>query len=370
MLEKGNVWYVRHYEQYFDEVHVAYLFGKKDQSYSQGHTHLTSIAGSFGGSAFDLLLAPYRLLQFARKVKPSSYLTGDIVFTWWTSLFVRIMLNAHIVLMPVCLPEDNYANSGKSVSGILPIWLERLFIKLTFFSADRIIASVEYESHLQWLESDVFARKKTRRVTALVEEFPSPEFYRYLKGNPESLSEEPGATLLYVGRLHPDKLPMDLISMMSFLKDWSIEARLEIVGDGQDRQLMEAKVTELELSEQVVFHGAMSNSEIIPLYNRATIYVSTLTGTSLREAGLMGLPIVAYDLSWVKELLRDRQTALLARARDPEDLAKNVTCALGDSSLREKIGKAFRMEARRRWSMDILSKALHDAFEEDAGIPA
>ena len=98
MLAKGNVWYVRHYEKYFDEVHVVYLFGEKGQSYSQGQTHLTSIAGSFGGSAFDLLLAPYRLLLFARKIKPSSYLTADIVFTWWTSLFVRIMLNARIVL--------------------------------------------------------------------------------------------------------------------------------------------------------------------------------------------------------------------------------------------------------------------------------
>lgn len=78
MARKGNVWYVRHYEAYFDEVYVVYLMGDEKKIVFQGDTHLISLGS--GRNKFDLFFAPYRLLKLCRKVKPTSYLTADLVF--------------------------------------------------------------------------------------------------------------------------------------------------------------------------------------------------------------------------------------------------------------------------------------------------
>jgi glycosyltransferase involved in cell wall biosynthesis len=346
-------------------VYVLYLLGHYPNEVRQGDTRLVSLGGA--NKWGDLLLAPWRLARFARELGANSVflLTADMVFSWWASFLLQLSSKAKLVLMPVCMPESVYSTTGRAISRVLPIWLEKLLIKLSFLMADRIIASVNHTSFLKWLESDMMARKKVRRVTALVDEFPSPEFFSRINKNSEGREEEAANVLLYVGRLHPEKLTMDLIQMMGLLKDWGVGARLEIVGEGQDLQFMEAKVNELGLSDRVVFHGALPNLELIPIYKRATVFVSTLTGTSLREAGLLGLPVVAYDFDWVSGLLEHKKTAFLARARDPEDLARKVSCALRDPLLRGRIGRAFYIQAHNLWSIDALNMGLYEIFGDD-----
>ena len=66
MLRKGNVWYVRHYEAYFDEVYIVYLMGDEKKTVSQGKTTLVSLGS--GRNKLDLFCAPFRLLMFTKKV--------------------------------------------------------------------------------------------------------------------------------------------------------------------------------------------------------------------------------------------------------------------------------------------------------------
>lgn len=56
------------------------------------------------------------------------------------------------------------------------------------------------------------------------------------------------------------------------------------------------------------------------------------------EALAMGKPVITADTPAVRELLRDRETVLLCRKADPEDLAKKILLLRDDTKLREKIG--------------------------------
>ncbi len=87
MLKKGNIWYVRHYESYFDKVYVVYLFGSPHESILNKNTTLVSLGT--GNRLIDLIFAPYRLYKFAKKNKPTAYLTADLVFSWWTSWLIK-----------------------------------------------------------------------------------------------------------------------------------------------------------------------------------------------------------------------------------------------------------------------------------------
>ncbi len=362
MLKKGNVWYVRHYERYFDEVVVAYLLGRYPDVVAQGKTRLVSLGTRTHGSWIDLLCAPWRLYRLARRVRPTSYLTADIVFSWWTSVLVRIFQKAKIVLLPVCMPEEIYKNSKRSLSG-LPIAMERFLTNLSFRSACRVIMGANSEALIAWLRTNTISAGKLKVVRATVEDYPPLHFYTDLEGKWLSgVDKRDVAKLLYVGRLHPEKHVMDLVEMMAHLRARQVAVELHVAGDGLERARMEERIEELNLRDYIVMHGFVPSEQLPALYKTADAFVSPLTGTALREAGLMGLPIVAYDMDWVSDLLEDGKTGLLAEPGNPESLAIKVEQIVSRPDLRRRIAEAFRDEARRRWALQHIEPGLEEAF--------
>ena len=362
MLQKGNVWYLRHYESYFDRVYVAYLLGVPLAPRRQGKTILISLG--LGGKLVNLLLAPFRLLVLAQKVKPTCYFTADIFFSWWTALLVKFRRGAKIVLMPVCIPPEVYVDTNRTVIG-LPKQLEKALMWLSFIAARRVIMSKNSDTQLKWLRSDPAASRKLKIVAVTAEELPSMAIYEGLDGferNLDVLHAPP--VLLYVGRLHPEKLPGGLVDMVAHLVDLGIETRLVIAGDGESRKAMEARAEVLGVGERIQFLGFVESAGLVDLYRRADIYVSTQSGTSLREAGLFGLPVVGYRADWLKDLMKHGQSALLVEPGDALGLAKQVAAVIEDKNMRRRIALEFRKMAYQRWQLGQLASALQESFAE------
>lgn len=367
MIAKGNVWYVRHYESYFDRVEVAYLYGAYPEPVHRGKTRLVAL-GSTGRFWKNILLSPVRLLKHARQIHATHYLTADIVFSWWTSILLRWLDGARVVLMPVCIPEEIYGSTGRSLSG-LPLWVERQLLRISYWTANRIIMGENSHASLDWLRNDPGTRHKLQVVPATVEEFPSAEFYDGLRDGPTDVpqGESNGfPRLLYVGRLHHDKMVMGLIEMLSYLEKDGVVTRLVIAGDGPEREAMKRRADELGVSDSIEWLGFVLSGDLASVYRRATAFVSTVTGTALREAGLCGLPIVAYEVDWVRRLLKHEETALLVPAGDGHALADAVKRLLSDEPLRLRIAEKFAQEARRRWDPRSIENALHHTFQESA----
>ena len=57
------------------------------------------------------------------------------------------------------------------------------------------------------------------------------------------------------------------------------------------------------------------------------------------EALLCGLPVVAYDVAGTGEVVRDRETGLLAEDGNISQLARKIGLLVNDSSLREDISR-------------------------------
>ena len=365
MLEKGNVWYVRHYEAYFDEVYVVYLSGGPHQTIKQGKTTLVSLGTGSGpvNGIINLILAPYRLYRFARKIKPTNYLTADLVFSWWTGLLVILLLRVKIVLMPVCMPEQIYNYSGKSVSGILPIWLEKIFIRIGLGGASRVITSRNWTGFIGWLSSLSYVKNKLKIIDVLVEELPPVDFYESSKIDAPRIHPKEEFYLLYVGRLHKEKRVGDLIRMMTEIQKREPRVRLRLVGDGPERENLENFAVRAGVREKIEFLGFKSGKELLNYYRSADVFVSTVTGTSLREAALCGLPVVAYDIDWLKGLLTHEENALLVEFEDTQGLATQVLKVLSDRPLKEKITANLRKFAAERWDIQKVAFALKQIFE-------
>ena len=365
MLAKGNVWYVRHYEAYFDQVHVVYLFGSAGRTVTRGRTQLISLAGP--SAWLNLLLAPFRLWGFARRIHPTSYLTADQVFAWWTSFPLVIFCRAKIVLMPVCIPEEIYANTGRSLAPILPIWLERVFIRWSYAVVSRVVTGKNISVYINWLSSINGSKKKLRIVDLLVDELPSTEFFEALS-NYHDLYKEGGGNsglspvLLYVGRLHHEKMVSDLIYALREIMDAGHPAKLVLVGDGEERSSLQELAQQLGLHDNVEFAGSKKSGELVRYYKSSALFLSPLTGTALREAALCGVPVVAYNSDWVRGILKDGDNALLAEQGDRHTFAQQVIRALGSPQLRESLARNLKVLADLMWSPKGLQSALTSTF--------
>lgn len=350
MLEKGNVWYVRHYEAYFDEVWVVYLLGNGPRVVRQGNTTLVSLAT--GKRILELLFAPFRLLKFAQEIKPTSYLTADIVFSWWSSVLIKLILKAKVVLMPVCIPENIYRTSKQTLSG-LPRVVERTMTRLCFLSADRILTGHSFGNFVDWLSENKLAKDKLIIIEKLVDALPTMQFFRKLreKGPKSVRSDSKCISLLYVGRLHKEKMVDDLLKALKILleSECSKDFYLTIVGDGPERDYLLNLAETLKVNDKIRLIGYLKNEDLVDYYLKADVYVSPLTGTSLREAGLCGLPIVAYNTDWIRGILKHEENALLVPVRDVKCLAREIIRLSEDEIFRMRMSKNIKKLAWKMW---------------------
>lgn len=363
MLAKGNVWYVQHYESYFDRIYVAYLFGGPMPIERRGHTVLISIGS--GGKLSNLVLAPWKIFALAKRVRSEYYLTADIFFSWWTALLLRIRLGAKIALMPVCMPTQIYASASGSITRYLPIFIEKIFTRLSFATADRVLTGKNIFSYVEWLSALAATKDKLVVIDTLPEELPSIDFYSVLekiRNTRIHASDRVEKILLYVGRLHSDKLLFDVLDMANQLMAMGVPFKVVIVGDGEEKANLELRAGELGISGRVVFEGAKQSRQLEQYYATATAFISPLTGTALREAALSGVPIVAYDCDWVRGVFEDNHNALLVEYRNVSMLAKRVAELLANPQLQATLSANAMNLANLQWSAPSARLALEQAF--------
>lgn len=158
--------------------------------------------------------------------------------------------------------------------------------------------------------------------------------------------------ILSVGRLVPKKGFDILLRAAAIVRSRGAEFVLRIVGDGPERDDLERLAVGLGLREVAVFHGRLTQEELLPLYERAHAFALASIVTEdgdrdglpnvLLEALAMGVPTVATTTGGIPELIVHEETGLLAQPGDPESLALQLERILYDEELRDRVVRAGR----------------------------
>ena len=170
-------------------------------------------------------------------------------------------------------------------------------------------------------------------------------------------------TLVHIGRFNEQKNHEGLLQAFQKIRKSCPQCHLNLLGDGELRQSMEAYAKELGISENVHFQG--SQSDVYPFLHDADLFLlpSKYEGMPMTiiEAMGTGLPIVASAVGGVPDMLRDRESGLLT-ACDPDAVSQAVLTLIGREDLREKLGKAAK-EDSKRFSAEYMAEEYCKAYQ-------
>jgi glycosyltransferase involved in cell wall biosynthesis len=164
-------------------------------------------------------------------------------------------------------------------------------------------------------------------------------------------------TFACVASLRPYKGHAVLLDAVSLLRARGVALRVVLVGAGELRARLAARIAREGLGDVVELRGAVAHEEIPAILARSTAMVlpsvtaedGQMEGipVALMEAMAAGVPVVATRLSGIPELVRDGEGGLLVPERDPAALADAMERLARDPALGARLAEGARRAVER-----------------------
>ncbi|WP_313616320.1 glycosyltransferase [Agrobacterium sp.] len=154
------------------------------------------------------------------------------------------------------------------------------------------------------------------------------------------------------------KLPADL--------PWT----LDIVGDGPERQTVEALFTDIT-PQRVLWHGQKVQQEIAQILSKAALYLwpghGEAYGLAYLEAQAAGLPVIAEHTAGVPEVVQHGKTGLLTPAGDSDAYALAIEQLLRNDNERQAMALNARQFVQHERSLTKASQCLNTILSSNIG---
>jgi len=179
---------------------------------------------------------------------------------------------------------------------------------------------------------------------------------------PRAASLSDAFTIGFVGSLKPWHGLSILVEAFSRLRRRLPESRLLVVGEGPERESLEASLAERGLAGAVRLTGAVAPTEVphwlewmdvgvAPYAVEKGFYFSPL---KIFEYMAAGLPVVASGVGQIPDLVTHERQGLLCEPGNPEQLAAALGRLADDPSLRARLGRRGRETVRQKHTWDAV----------------
>ena len=184
----------------------------------------------------------------------------------------------------------------------------------------------------------------------------------------EYLIPEDAPIVGVVARLEAEKGHRTLIDAWPEVVAAVPNAWLLVIGEGSERDALEAEAASLGVSERIVFTGrredvpavtAALDVAVLPSYREAQ-------GLSVLEAMALGRPVVASKVGGIPEMIEDGVTGLLVPPNDCDALAGAIIRLLTDHPLADMIGKRGHDMVHDRFCIELMVESIESIYDEAA----
>jgi len=170
-----------------------------------------------------------------------------------------------------------------------------------------------------------------------------------------------------------------LIDALALLAPQHASVRLDLVGDGPERDRISMRARDRRVAHRVRLLGARPSQDVRATLADARVFVlpsvrvpsGRMEGipVALMEAMASGVPVVATRLSGIPELVEDGVTGLLVAPGDPSALAAAIARLLEDEVLVADLTRRARERVERSFSLTGEAERLGDLFAQSIAGP-
>lgn len=185
---------------------------------------------------------------------------------------------------------------------------------------------------------------------------------------PEKQAELKEKNIISVGRLAKEKGYLDLIEVFKIVHKKYPDWKLNIIGDGEEKELIENKIQNYKLENNIILQGYKNKKELDEIYKKSSIYVMTSYtesfGLVLVEAESYGIPILALDSAQgAKEIIQNGENGYLVANRNLNEMAEKIINLIEDENLRKSLGNHGRILSEK-YKKENVAKKWYELLEE------
>lgn len=169
--------------------------------------------------------------------------------------------------------------------------------------------------------------------------------------------------LVSVGRLSKEKGFMDLLIIFNKILKKYPDYKLNIIGDGEEKEKLENYIKENNLEKNVIMHGFQSKDYINNILIDSMVYLMTSFtesfGIVLIEAMSYGIPCVAFSSAeGAEELIENGKNGYLIDDRNIDEYVKKVEFLMDNVKERKKMQNNCINKANEFLGKNVVKKWL------------
>ncbi len=173
-------------------------------------------------------------------------------------------------------------------------------------------------------------------------------------------------TIGFIGQMIERKNVSHLLQVFDNLAAENTGLKLVLLGDGDSRQKFEEFADQLKSRDRISFLGFQDDPLSYLTSFDLFAMCSTLEGIPrcLMEAMAMGVPVAAYDIPGVNQLLEHEKTGLLATLGNKQELQECCKRLLWDEPLANRISQTAAEYINEKFSARRMAKEYTELYHQ------
>lgn len=171
--------------------------------------------------------------------------------------------------------------------------------------------------------------------------------------------------VLTISRLTPKNGMNDLIECLNYLKEENI--KLIIIGDGEQKKELEKLAAELNLKNKIIFLGEVNHKEVPEYLSLAEVFIRPSIaegfGIVFLEAMAAGVPVIGTPVGGIVDFLKDRETGLFCKVKNPQNIAEKIKILLTDEELRLKLIESGKKLVKEEYDWENIAKKIGKIYQ-------
>ena len=227
-----------------------------------------------------------------------------------------------------------------------------------------IAISAQIKQH--WVEKGL----DTKKIDAIYNVYQSSDDDALPDNDILSISEYDGYKIIFAGRLIECKGIPFLVKGFEQIINNNINAKLFLVGNGEDENELKEYISGLNIKQHVVFMGYRSNPLVFIRNADLLVLPSSEEGFGrvLLEAMDVGTPVIGTRIGGMPEIIEHGVNGLLVNYGDVDNLKRSIITILKDESLRSKIIQGCYDTINSKFRVETYQEKLESIYDTLLGI--